>query len=407
MSKNFASSSRPISRDQLNSIREKFVRDSPNLYKQNILSYPKLESHSTDTNAKTLLSSSSTSSSQLRDPLFNLRNLSLGNPSANINTTASQPQQSEIITYELSPIKDNNVFQTTELGNFENPVLQKLLKRSINKEQEFHTIVANIIGLSLWNLIAKFLILFFAHSTMGKQLYCTLDKRIWSWKWLQTTYGNKTFGLIISEKITWNHINYTFHVILCCNLIFSIYRLFSNGKTTDLKLSDKQKQLLGLNNINSNNKEKGTQFKFGNQSINENMNKPHLIQMNGPGQSLHKKNNSNVAVDGTPSTPFLFKSLKTPQKLRQQQQLENMHFQPINNSIYRTNAFGDLRKTAATNNYSNNNFNNNNSSSSNPYITPGYDFKNNNKHSLSMTNEAYVASPKYSYLMNSPGPNHL
>ncbi|SMN18614.1 similar to Saccharomyces cerevisiae YLR018C POM34 Integral membrane protein of the nuclear pore [Maudiozyma saulgeensis] len=412
MSKNFVSPSRPISRDQLNSVRQKFVRDSPNLYKQNILSYPKLEPHSSDSNTFT-----KTSSSQINDPLFNLRNLSLGNLSNNKNEAIPITQPSQTNVEELShPIENDDTYQLTELGNFENPVLRKLLRRSVNKEQEFQTIITNIIGVSLWNLIINFITLFIEHSNTGKQLYCTLYKRLWSFKWLQIIYGNSYFKSLILGRLTWNHINYIFHLIICYNLIFAVWRLFSNGKTTDLKLTDKQKQLLGLKNYNdnndtnnngTNNKNSRIQFKFGN----ENINKPHIIQMNRPGQTLLHQNNTNVTVNDTPSTPFLFKSLKTPQKLRQEQhqQQQQSHFQPMNHTINKTNAFGDLRRTAVTNHYSNNNMNN-----GNPYATPSYNSMNNNNnnnnqngHAAPMINKAYVASPKYSYLMNSPGPNHL
>ena len=179
----------------------------------------------------------------------------------------------------------------------------------------------------------------------------------------------------IIDKLTSQNINYLFHIIVCYNLLIATWRLFSNGKINDLNLTNKQKQLLGIqDNQNKNQKRE--------------MNKPHIIETNRNNDTT----NSNMVRD-TPMTPFLFKSMKSRLTVREEQETINMNnaFGHTNNHEFsKSNIFGDIRRTAINNNYNN------------AYATPMT-----NVTSTVQTNKAYVASPKYTYLMNSPRSNHM
>ena len=358
MDKNFSTSSRPITRDQLNTIKQRFVKETPGLYQRNILSYPKENKQPAETTRK--------------DPLFNLRNLSLNNGLTSENKSSIPSPNEEIIT-DQEQTNSNSL----QLGNFENPVLNKLLKRSVNKEYEFSKIVTNIIGLSIWNLVINFIDLFIKHSSMGKQMYGSIYKQIWNMKWIHIIYSNTTMKSVI-DNITSRNINYLFHIVVSYNLLIATWRLFSNGKIDDLNLTNKQKQLLGIQNDQ-------------NKSEKREMNKPHIIETNRTNNNI----NSNI-VREAPVTPFLFKSMKSPLRAREEQENSNVNntFGNTHNhhEFTKTNVFGDIRRTAINNNYNN------------TYDTP---MTNTTAVSTTQTNKAYVASPKYTYLMNSPRSNHM
>ncbi|KAG0671362.1 hypothetical protein C6P45_000816 [Maudiozyma exigua] len=361
MDKNFSTPSRPITRDQLNTIKQRFVKETPGLYQRNVLSYPKDSKQATQNVAE----------NTTRDPLFNLRNLSL-NSGFTTENKSSVPSHNE----EILPDQELNDSQTLQLGNFENPILSKLLKRSINKEYEFNKIVTNIIGLSIWNLMINFIDLFVKHSSMGRQMYARIYTQIWDIKWVHIIYSNVTMKSII-DNLTSRNINYLFHILVCYNLIIATWRLFSNGKINDLNLSNKQKQLLGIQDKKS----KSEKYE---------MNKPHIIETNRTNNISNA--NGNILREA-PVTPFLFKSLKSPLRTREEQEITNGHNafgQTHNHEFTKTNVFGDIRKTAINNNYTN------------TYVTPM-----SNVTTTAQTNKSYVASPKYTYLMNSPRPNHM
>ena len=385
MSRNFASPSRSMSPEQLHSIRQRLVTDTPKLYKDNVLSYPDLQPpRQPEIGSSKYGMHVPADSNQHKDPSFHLQNLSLHDSKTAATTTTNQQQEQrdEVLMDDFSRMD-------TKLGDFENPALQKLLKRSVNKEQEFSTFVTNIISLSLWNLFSNFVKLFVSHTTTGKQLRVQLYKKINRVDWIQDILANE-YVKYVAGTVTWNRVNCAFHLLVCYNLVLSVWRLLSNGRTSDLHLSAKQRQLLGLKG----GKGKGSQHSGSNDISAASMRKPHIIQTRKPNDAA----DNNRVIPDQAETPFLFKSLKTPNRAKQNEpaQTQNLpytqpKFQQTAQFGGRSSVFGDVQRAGPG--YG--------SAMGNQARQPAAQFQQ------QPVNKAYVASPRYSYIMNSPGAHHL
>lgn len=278
-----------------------------------------------------------------------------------------------------------------ELGNFENPVLGKLAKRTVNKEYETQTIVVNLIALAIWDLISKFYTLFIDNTTYGEKIVGYLQGKLLrnhlvTWKrYLQIHYP------FFSDWINWSNLDTLFHLIVVYNVLVSIWRLFSKVKVDDLELTQSQKELLGLD-VNS----KRNSIIRPSSTIT----KPRVILDPRISKVGTDPASSSTAVSEAASvsgTPYLFKSLETPLKRRQKEQQQqqrqhqqnqreqqqnqqiNLHRHAQSAFVSKVNAFGSLR----------NNF---------------VGTTNSNGSQTPVERTGYIPSNKYAYMINSPCP---
>ena len=381
MSRNFASPSRSISPEQLHSIRQRLVTDTPKLYKENVLSYPDLQpSQEHSFGSSHLGKQSAVEPTPHKDPSFHLQNLSIHDSTFRSNNQEShRPEQVEELPADEPSSLD------TKLGDFENPALQKLLARSVNKEQEFGTFVTNIISLSLWNLLSNFVKLFVSQTATEKQLRVQLYKKINRVDWLHNIWTNEYFTYVC-DTVTWNRVNCAFHLLICFNLVLSVWRLLSNGRTTDLHLTAKQRELLGLKGGRGHSNHHGSNVSRSSTD----MHKPHIIHTRRSTDPQDSR-----SLPDQQETPFLFKSLKTPNRVKQTETPVLPYAQPkFQQSVQfggRSSVFGDAQRTGAG-------YNNN--AATNQLRQPTTQFQQ-------QGNKAYVASPRYSYIMNSPSARQL
>ncbi|EDO19029.1 hypothetical protein Kpol_2002p101 [Vanderwaltozyma polyspora DSM 70294] len=399
--KTFSTPLRPLSNEQIHSLREKISKESPSLYRNKVLTDPiKSYRHELINNGS---GNQGTPSSKLRNLFQNVNidkdylihqqeNLKQrGNNGVNhapskekTNNFNSNDLLNEDENLQLSTIMESSNLQKEQLlGNYENPILSKLSQRTVNKELELQKVIFNVIFLTLGNLSSKFFNFFINHTKFGKlllnQLKINDSKKIVGH--INPTISNDNkflyylkFCVTSQQKyfpfINFENVKFLIQSILIVNIIISLWNLTETVKTDDLKLNDKQKQLLGLNSQKKNSKDKHTS-------------KPHLVytnqknliqqqsQNNINGNSSANKNSSNKP---TPPTPFLFKSLETPLKFKDRNE-------PKSVMVNQVDAFGNPRKNFLSSNVA--------------VKTPA---------SAPPSSSGYIPSNRYAYLMDSPSP---
>ncbi|CCC69856.1 hypothetical protein NCAS_0D02750 [Naumovozyma castellii] len=241
---------------------------------------------------------------------------------------------------ELSTEENEILTPSNNFGNFESPVLVNLLQRSVSKEQETQTIIANLVFFFVWNLIVKFVGLYFKHTTNGRMVLLKINKKLWSLGWLTKLFNNSYFRSMFLW-ITWDHVEHLVHIIVALNVIISIWKLFTKVKTNDLNLTPKQKTLLGIDDemskmnlptrlvgISSDNKRR--------------IEKPHVILgSSNVSNELVKGSNSDRSQKVSQPMPYLFKSLKTPSQIKNQRKEYDQKSNVKNGS----NLFGSVQPT--------------------------------------------------------------
>ncbi|CCF60168.1 hypothetical protein KAFR_0J01000 [Kazachstania africana CBS 2517] len=394
---------RPLSKDQFHSLRDKVVKESPKLYRQKILSDPNtplsknfngnvlnfarinLPQFNNDARPQTVPNTPFQSEEIYRNPL-----------KASSSSTMAQPvyKGSKLIsetlpdTEDVTKVKIGTTIESSspELGNFENPILGKLVKRSISKEFEIQKIIINVISIALFNLLSKFSILFINHSKVGRRFHLFYSNVIQSclnnfWNvdgmkkiyffWIKVNYNY--FNNKLSFHLTAEHLIHGFYLLVAYNIILSMWKLFMTINMNDINLNEKQRTLLGLNAASITQQNHATPIM-----------KPHIVK------TVPSKSSKVQPSQSVPSTPLIFKSLKTPMKSRQEKiKLESTKFNKLN-------AFGDnLQRNTILNNHLNFKGMSNGNIVSTTYSAPA----------TTVRNKGYIPSSKYSYMMNSPSPS--
>lgn len=168
-----------------------------------------------------------------------------------------------------------------------------------------------------------------------------------------------------------------FHLVVIINVLFSLWRLSSKVKTEDLHLNETQRQLLGV----------------GDQSKDSAHTEMHRKSAKEPSSELVSSKESNTTPPEPPNTPFLFKSLETPMRLKQKQEAVADVTQSA--VVNRVNAFG-LSQSSFNNNKIRSNTRN--------FSKPDTGLFPTSLMSTPVSKTGYIPSSKYTYMMNSPTP---
>ncbi|SCU82840.1 LAME_0C03070g1_1 [Lachancea meyersii CBS 8951] len=337
----FATPVKNVSQEKFKSLREKVGRESPYLYRTKQLS-DVTKKPSRDTRGSVL---------------------ELGSDSA--------PKTEKRGTQEPTSVESGPVAFA-----FENKALSQYSRRIVNKELETRRIISNLVALLLWNLGVKFLTLFLHHTAHGINIQRTLIK------WAQELVIYRLYPHADLEYSLWSrtatiaNISHVFHLIIFFNVTVSLWRLVlksQNVKIDDLHLNNRQKQLLGVSEPSTSSKlpmqaSQAKQSHIGSETQSS-------IPLQLDNVNLAKRN---------PSPVYLFKSLQTPLKSRQQ---ESLLFTGVRSAhVKKVNAFGDLntsslKRASLTPPQT----------TSNAFMTP----KNRN---------GFIPSSKYAYMRDSPSP---
>ncbi|QLL33525.1 hypothetical protein HG536_0E04360 [Torulaspora globosa] len=367
----FATPSRPITREQFHSLRQKMVKESPRLYKNKILSDP------SENTERRIRSAPVTPRNYVRETRGTLlRNTNL----ADLNSRQLGELNDDLVSGKEKPVSGelgNKTagFNAAEPGNYENPVLNKLASRTVNKEMETQIIVTNLIVLAIWDLFTKFLKIFLDYSHFGKVIALLAQEKFSKLKlgiWIYRL--NREFPWLV-KRLSWSNFDTVFHLVVAYNVLGSLWRLFSKVKVSDLNLNSSQRELLGLRS--------NDEFADSHASISSNK-KPHVIldQNRQIPRAIEDGTQQNPSV---PATPFLFKSLETPLKAKQREQSRqqqrtqlDLQRQAQSASVSKVNAFGsNFDKTE---------------SRPVPWTTS------------QISPAGYIPSSKYAYMMSSPSP---
>lgn len=402
----YATPSRPISMEQFHSLREKMVKESPKLYKNQMLSDPAKRSEMASKSQSVPVTPKNSSIFGSRQPAPVGLNGNENYRGTFNSSSVGKGEDMQILESENDRLDrpgdsmvDPNII---ELGSFESPILRKLASRTVNKEMETQTIVVNLVILAIWNLFAKFLKIFILHARYGKELAAFFHRTFWGWQTALSVLKWYHKHPRIADWVNWSNFDLLLHSIVTYNVIISLWRLFSKVKVDDLNLTKSQRELLGLS---SNDDKKAAAAAY--QTSSSTIEKPHVILNNQKGSLSQASSNSQTV----PSTPFLFKSLETPlkakameQQQQQQQQQINLQRQAQSAFVSKVNAFGSLRSNMMMNKNGKHSINNNNTNT------------NTNKNTFTPTattsaplptpvgRTGYIPSNKYAYMMNSPSP---
>ena len=270
-------------------------------------------------------------------------------------------------------VANNTAANLNKLGNFENPVLEKLVKRSINKELEFRKIIVNIVSLSLWNLTVKFTSYFITYTDMGQELL--LQLRVY---WVSLIRKLNQSGIPLLGFKNWaasaspynfEHVNLIVHLLVLYNLLVASWRLFSSIKTSDLNLNSKQRRLLGLDPVG--------------RSTSSMDNQDHQEAGNSGFRRVNK-------VAELPRTPFLFRQSNLPDSRDIPEASEILNGEDAKT---RKDTFGTGQQsvTSFIENHNGPNVNR----------TTGFSRYTENK-TQTGHNVGYIPSEKYTYMMGSP-----
>ncbi|SCV99581.1 LAFE_0A06348g1_1 [Lachancea fermentati] len=349
--KMFSTPIRPVTQEKLASVREKVVRESPYLYKNKVLSDPMEGVQSTI--------------KLINTPTATAFHRNEKSTPSSFSSVVVEPHTRKEAS-ENSPKVDSIARKAYSLGDFENPVLAQYNRRVVNKELETKRIIFNVIIILFWNLVVKYLRLFVEHTRKGTH-----------WRHLLHTFilERVVYPLnphINLEESSWvrfvniESVSHMLHLIVFYNVTVSLWRLLvkaQNVNLDDLKLTQKQKELLGISETPSDSRVL-----------------PEVVLTNKSNPSSSSPPPSKISSN----QPFLFKSLRTPLKSQEHKMQER---QAMSAFVNKVNAFGDLRKTTLLSKTRLNP----NTTSVTAIPTP--------------TNRSgYIPSSRYAYMMDSPSP---
>lgn len=422
--KPFSTPIRPLSRDQFFSVREKVARDSPRLYREKVLSNPNQFSrfHSktvpntpisqvNDVSKNTTNSNKFNNISSFTDGTLNRNGKPPIRKADLFSSNCNEIKSGEKITVNNEILHENeeaDALGVDQFGTFENPVLQKIINRSINKESEIQIISTNIIFLILYNLIVKFINLFLSNQTVKNSI--NTSSVINSLKNQKLFKSSTIYRRLASNLnwLTWSHFEHLFHLIIFYNVIVAIWKLFTTVRISDLNLSEKQRNLLGLDTQQTLIDENGNYHQgIG---LSADIRKPHIVLTNKRASPLTASTASssvpltaNSRVNSVPSTPYIFKSLQTPLKLKQLNEQQNKASTTVN---YSANSIAhDMAPIAPAGNFVGNKLNAFGGNSSN--LTSSITSANRTFSKPLNVNKGYIPSNKYTYMMNSPSPKEI
>lgn len=351
--KNFQTPSRPLSQQQFRSLKEKAAKQSPSLYKFKVLSDPTKKSGlgsseiAKQSAQKTVPESDSSlfersvfsgrrekSSdgglighlSKDRSRLENnikqhippkakvlLSKVSLkSHEQPRTSLQAESSSSSDLLPDEAPPTgNETTKWDGSEghLTDFENPALAVFTSRMVNKELEMRRLLTNIVLALIWNLISKFVLLFFQYTKKGAQLRDEIHRLVLKYV-VYKIYPQAHVQSIWFQLLSWQCITSVFHLIVLYNIGVCLWNLLvkaQNLDMSDLNLTEHQKRLLGIiddHATTANSTAPATGERLSN-------NKP-------TGKNVH-----NTFVNDADSKaghkPFIFKSLQTPTKMREEQ----------------------------------------------------------------------------------------
>ncbi|AJV64943.1 Pom34p [Saccharomyces cerevisiae YJM1527] len=258
-----------------------------------------------------------------------------------------------------------------KLGNFESPVLKELSRRTVNKEMETQRIMTNVIAFAFWNLLVKFIKFFWNNTHVGRQ-FCNRLSRIHLY--MLTFHTVKKANIIYHTTFSWLNaelLDYLFHLLISLNILFSLWKLLSTVKVSDLNLTERQKKLLGVDMQSS--VDTGLQPQH-----------PHYVSTSKTSQMAQNK--THIPQTNLKNHPaYLFKGLETPLKARQREMAEEQT-KLQSQSLHTKNVFGTLQRHSGI---------------SSTLVSASND--NNSPHTP-VTRKGYIPSSKYAYMMNSQSP---
>lgn len=324
--------SRPLSKAQFDSLRERIQRDSPRLYRDKHLSAARSGSLTTP---GTPIAHNIVSKGTITDPATELRSRSLFDGLESFrsplqNIIAAEPNEE----LQIYPVKmntdslplnaatngaalgqnshDTNIcYGVAQFGSYENPVLRQLASRNINKELEIQTIVTNVVAILLWNLITKFALLVFTDTSHGASLVALIHYKLQRSDFICKIMKHPLYYLL-NDNVNYSRCNIFIHLLMAYNIVSATCRLLSKMKTSDLNLTPRQRQLLGLDHVQIKTTGAPQKPKMLFQDSGS-LIQDHHIRTTAGGAQQH----SNGLPTNKPSTPYLFKSLETPLKARQ------------------------------------------------------------------------------------------
>lgn len=263
---------------------------------------------------------------------------------------------------------DTSMFK---LGNFESPVLKELSRRTVNKEMETQRIITNAIAFAFWNLLVKFIKFFRDNTNVGRQ-FCNRLSRMHLY--LLTFHSVKQVNIIYHSTFSWltaELVDYLFHLVISLNILFSLWKLLSTVKVSDLNLTDRQKRLLGVDIQSSDDTVLQPQ-------------QPHYVSTSKTRKMAQNK--THIPQTNSKNHPaYLFKGLETPLKARQRKMAEEQT-KLQSHSLRMKSVVGTLQRGNGT---------------SNTQLSPNND--NDSPHTP-VTRKGYIPSSKYAYMMNSQSP---
>lgn len=306
--------------------------------------------------------------------------------------TNTPPLASNASTTDDMLLNGDHKFSFDDNISYENPILDEVYSKTINKEFYFQSIVLNFIILLILPLIINFSTFFIQHTKLGHKLFL-LPKDFTN---ITINYNNKiNFSFNIRYDINYKKISSFFKIFLWSKNFYLFYKIFIQYYNFNyLNLNNNQSHLLGLLNDNNNNnlKEKSR------------INKDKKYRRKNNNNNNNSNNNIINSSTVSPSNSFIFKNLKSPMK-------QNNNVQSYdNNSNINTNTSIKQQQfplNSFTSNFQNNNNNNNNPLNSffNPISTTTPPPTTNNNILGDSNANNYIPSSKYNYMINTPSHN--
>ncbi|CCK73026.1 Pom34p KNAG_0M01730 [Huiozyma naganishii CBS 8797] len=359
--------SRPLSRDQMQTLRMRVVEESPRLYRDNLLS----------------------------DPVSQVVQQQ--------KLHQQQQQQKQTVRKMDAPAETVGAagFRSANLGSFENPVLDKVISRTINKESEFQVVVTNVLIFFLWNLLYKSTQLLLEHSAYGRKLSKQCMQTLWSLQRAHPRWGPLWQLFQDASVVKADYLNHLVGIVLGFNIVTALFKLRSRINTRDLELTQRQRELLGLDPRNH----PQGDTKGGH------ITKPHVVisssntDRSAQNSRLSRDSQSSAGSTGSaqqspPPTPFLFKSLQTPLKSKQTdaKQQQTPHLPHTKVSAFGNNPLTTDRKQQVR-------FPFQETGQGTGVASSTASMADHLPKTPNLTaNKGYIPSSKYSYMMNSPSP---
>ncbi|CDO94942.1 unnamed protein product [Kluyveromyces dobzhanskii CBS 2104] len=317
--KTFETPTRPLSQQQFQSLRERAIKQSPSLYKHKVLSDPTRKVEAVKVQATPAFSGKISTSLNVREaepvapanarPVFTDKR-----DQWSVKKQTARETSSDLLPDE--PLGQQDLIESNfsgdsaidKLTDFENPALATFTSRMVNKELEMRRLLTNVVVVLIWNLISKFVFLFFHFTTSGAQLrnelYRFMLKNIVYKVNPQANLNSFWFNLL-----SWQFATSLFHTIVLYNIASCLWNLLvkaQNLDMSDLHLTEHQKSLLGIT-------EETSDSGFAS-SLNV-KNRNFDLAGNKDANSAFKSLNEVGSKSG--NKPFIFKSLQTPMKMRE------------------------------------------------------------------------------------------